>query len=91
LASGGCPFRADTNGIENLNSQLGNYIGRVKRWRDSGQRQRWIAMGPLEIEQRMRRIDHPENLALLRTALKEAYEKRKASSEPEPLAEEDFN
>jgi len=77
-----------TNGIENLNSQLIKYIGRVKRWMDSDQRQRWIAMGLVEIEQRMRRVDHPEHLAQLRTALKATFE---TTPSPEPLAESNFN
>lgn len=79
-----------TNGIENLNSQLTKYIGRVKRWMDSDHRQRWVAMGLLEVEQKMRRIDHAEDLPLLRAALLRAIEPQNPS-EAEPLAEENFN
>lgn len=53
-----------TNCIESLNSQLGKYLGRIKQWMDSDQRQRWVAKGLLEAEQRMRRINHPEHLPL---------------------------
>jgi len=79
-----------TNCIENLNSQLGKYLGRVKRWMDSDQRQRWVAMGLLEVEQKMRRIDHAEHLPLLRKALLRHIEQQNPS-EMEPLAEENFN
>lgn len=79
-----------TNCIENLNSQLGKYLGRVKRWMDSDQRQRWVAMGLLEVEQKMRRIDHAEHLPLLRTVLIQGIEQHNPSAR-EPLAEENFN
>jgi transposase-like protein len=79
-----------TNCIENLNSQLVKYIGRVKRWMDSDQRQRWVAMGLLEVEQKMRRIDHAEHLPLLRAALLRHIDQQNPS-EREPLAEDNFN
>lgn len=79
-----------TNCIENLNSQLVKYIGRVKRWMDSDQRQRWVAMGLLEVEQKMRRIDHAEHLPLLRAALLREIDPQHPS-EMEPLAERNFN
>ncbi|MEW6609942.1 MAG: transposase, partial [bacterium] len=45
-----------TNCIENLNSQLNKYIGKVKNWKTSTQRYRWIASALLEIEGRMRKV-----------------------------------
>ncbi len=81
-----------TNAIENLNGQLGKYIGRVKRWMDSDQRQRWVTMAILEVETKMRRIDHPENLQLLRKALQQRIPQNQQTSEQEePFAEEIFN
>jgi len=81
-----------TNCIENLNSQLGKYIGRVKRWMDSDQRQRWVAMAMLEIEAKMRRIDHPEHLALLREALQQSIQqKQQTRRQNESFAEKNFN
>jgi transposase-like protein len=81
-----------TNCIENLNSQLGKYIGRVKRWMDSDQRQRWVAMAMLEIEVKMRRIDHPEHLALLRQALQQSIQQKQQTGEQdESFAEKNFN
>jgi len=66
-----------TNCIENLNSQLNKYTGRVKHWKSSDQRHRWVAAGLLEIEKKMRRIDNYKHLPLLRTSLQEAIEKRR--------------
>ena len=59
-----------TNLIENLNSQLKKYIGRVKNWMNSDMRSRWMATALLQIQRRMRRVNNYENLYLLRTALK---------------------
>jgi transposase-like protein len=44
-----------TNAIENLNSLVEDYLGKVKRWHHSEQRARWFALGLLEAEQRMNR------------------------------------
>jgi len=59
-----------TNLIENLNSQLKKYIGRVKNWMNSDMRSRWMATALLQIEKRMRKVNNYEKLHLLRTALK---------------------
>ena len=65
-----------TNSIENLNSQLVKYLGRVKHWMDSDQRMRWVASALLEIEQRMRRIGFRDKLPLLENALRIELKKR---------------
>ncbi len=81
-----------TNVIENLNSQLGKRIGRIKRWINSDQRQRWVAMSLLDIEPRLRRINSYDKLPLLRAALKENIEKRnQQTAENESSDEENFN
>jgi len=59
-----------TNLIENLNSQLKKYLGRVKRWMNSEMRSRWMAVALLQIEKRMRKANNYEKLHLLRTSLK---------------------
>jgi transposase-like protein len=66
-----------TNCIENLNSQLNKYTGRVKHWKTSDQRHRWVAAGLLEIEKKMRRIDNYKHLPLLRSALQQEIDKRR--------------
>jgi transposase-like protein len=81
-----------TNAIESLNSQLGKYLRRVKRWMHSDQRQRWVAMGILEAEKRMRRINSSDKLPMLRAALQNEIKKEKTNdAEIEPLHEENFN
>ena len=79
-----------TNCIESLNSQLGKYLGRIKRWMDSDQRQRWVAMGLMEAEQRMHRINHREHLPLLRKALQREIHKKTPSAK-KPNAKDNFN
>jgi len=59
-----------TNLIENLNSQLRKYLGRVKYWMNSDMRCRWVATSLLQIEKKMRRVNNYEKLHLLRKALK---------------------
>lgn len=59
-----------TNLIENLNSQLKKYIGRVKNWMNSDMRSRWMAVALLQIERRMKKVNNYQKLHLLRTALK---------------------
>ncbi len=58
-----------TNPIENLNSQLAKYLRKVKRWKNSNMRYRWVAAGLMEIEGKMKRINNYKNLPLLRKAI----------------------
>ena len=80
-----------TNCIENLNGQLTKYIGRVKRWMHSDQRQRWVAMGLLQVEKRMNRIQGKDSLTLLRAALQKHIPASESPPENEPPADESFN
>jgi len=61
---------ATTNCIESVNAHLKKYIGRVKYWKNSSQRHRWMACGLIEIEQRMRKVDNYQKLHLMREAVK---------------------
>ncbi len=65
-----------TNCIESLNSQLGQYTHRVSYWKNSNQRQRWVATALLEIETSLRKIKGYKFLPLLRQAMKKANEKQ---------------
>jgi len=58
-----------TNCLESLNSHLNKYIGRVKCWKNSQQRHRWIACALIEIEQRMRKVDNYKKLYIMRQAI----------------------
>ena len=65
-----------TNCIENLNGQVEDYTGNVKRWHHSPQRHRWMALALLEAESRMRRLTGYRDLPKLKQALKEAIPDR---------------
>ena len=58
-----------TNCIENLNSLIGNRTGKVDRWRNSEQKQRWLATAILDIEPRLRTVVGYRHLPRLRAAL----------------------
>ncbi len=59
-----------TNCIENVNSKLGGYLRKIKYWKTPDMLARWVAMGLIEIESRMRKINNHKKLYLLRNALK---------------------
>ena len=67
-----------TNCLESLMAQVGQRTGKVDRWRNSDQKQRWVASalpvcvprtGRLDIEPRLRRIKGYRHLPTLRAAL----------------------
>ena len=58
-----------TNCIENLNSQLTEYIRKIKRWMSSDQRYRWVVLGMMEAENHMRKIQNYKKLYLLKNAI----------------------
>ena len=66
----------NTNCIESLNRQLGQYTHRVSYWKNSNQRQRWVATALLEIEPGLRKIKGYKYLPLLRQAIKRVGEKQ---------------
>lgn len=71
-----------TNVIENLNSQLGKYIGKVKRWKNSEMRYRWIASALIEVEERMNRVPNYKNLPDMKEKIK-AYIRNSSHSNSE--------
>ncbi len=56
-----------SNCIESLNSQLGRYTKRVSYWKNSNQRQRWVATALLEIEPSLRKIKGYKFLPILKS------------------------
>lgn len=58
-----------TNCIESLNSQLGRYVRKVTRWKNSDQIYRWVAAGLMESERRMNKIRNYKSLKTLRERL----------------------
>jgi transposase-like protein len=58
-----------TNCLESLMSQVGQRTDQVDRWRNSDQKQRWVASALLDMEPRLRRIKGYRHLPTLRAAL----------------------
>ena len=58
-----------TNCIESLNSQVEKVCGRVTHWKNSSQKQRWLAAALLDIEPRLRKIKGYKHLPKLRLVL----------------------
>jgi transposase-like protein len=58
-----------TNCIESLNRQVGIYTDRVDYWKNSDQRQRWVAAAGLEIEPHLRKVKGYRHLKTLRQAM----------------------
>jgi transposase-like protein len=69
LAELGVSFKT-TNCIESVMAQVGQYTDKVDHWRNSSQKQRWVATALLEIEPRLRRVKGYRILWKLREALK---------------------
>ena len=61
---------ATTNCIENLNSQIEKYLRKVKHWKTSTQKYRWVASALLDIESRMRKVDNCTKLSDMRNKIK---------------------
>lgn len=59
-----------TNCLESVNRQLEMYTGRVCRWQNSNQRQRWVASALLEIEPSLRKVNGYKHLMELRNIMK---------------------
>ena len=59
-----------TNGIESIHAAVQRRCGRVTYWKNSSQRQRWLAATLLDLEPRLNRICGYQHLPQLREALK---------------------
>ncbi|MBU1446637.1 transposase [Patescibacteria group bacterium] len=58
-----------TNCIESINSQAEEICGKVDHWKNSNQRQRWLAAALTDIEGRLYRVRGRQHLGKLREAL----------------------
>ena len=58
-----------TNIIESINAQAEERCGRVDCWKNSNQKQRWLASALLDIEPRFRRLSGYRHLPALRSAI----------------------
>jgi len=59
-----------TNIIESIHARVERRTARVNHWRNSEQKQRWLATALLDLEPRLRRVKNYRALPLLREALK---------------------
>ena len=59
-----------TNCLESLMAQIGQRTGKVDRWRNSDQKQRWVASALLDVEPNLHRIKGYRHLPTLRAALR---------------------
>ena len=71
-----------TNCLESVNSLVEERCAKVDHWKNSSQRQRWLATALVEIEPRLRKVMGYRHLLKLREALKRALKiETKTSSE----------
>jgi putative transposase len=59
-----------TNCLESVFGQVEDRCGKVSHWKNSSQKQRWLASSLLDIEPRLRRIQGYKHLGQLREALR---------------------
>lgn len=67
-----------TNLIESINAGLGQRTDKVDRWRNSEQKQRWVASALLDLEKGLRRIKGYRHLPQLKEALKKSTAEKEA-------------
>ncbi len=65
-----------TNVLESINSQIESATKRVKYWKNSNQRQRWVALALLDIEPRLRRIKNYKYLPRLKEIMKQKVQQQ---------------
>jgi len=58
-----------TNCLENVNAMIEERVAKIDHWKNSSQRQRWLATALLDIEPRLRRVMGLHHLAALREAV----------------------
>jgi putative transposase len=59
---------ATTNGLESIFALVEQRTGKVDRWQNSNQKQRWLATALLDVEPRLRRLQGYRALPQLREA-----------------------
>ena len=69
-----------SNALESIHARVESRIAKVDHWKNSEQKQRWLATALLDLEPRLRRIKHFRALPLLRAALTRRIEGMKKSA-----------
>ena len=75
-----------TNIIESINAQAEERCGRVDYWKNSSQKQRWLAAALMDIEPRLRRLSGYRHLPKLREAIMADLEIRQSEEGSELAA-----
>ena len=69
-----------TNALESIHARVESRTAKVDHWKNSEQKQRWLATALLDLEPRLRRIRNYRALPLLREALKRQMQGMKTSA-----------
>jgi hypothetical protein len=69
-----------TNLLESIHARVEARVQKVDHWRNSDQKQRWLATALLDLEPHLRRVKNYQALPLLQRALQQHVEKRKQSA-----------
>ena len=69
-----------TNALESIHARVESRIAKVDHWKNSEQKQRWLATALLDLEPRLRRIKNFRALPLLRVAFTRQIEGMKKSA-----------
>ena len=69
-----------TNALESIHARVESRTGKVDHWKNSEQKQRWLATALLDLEPRLRRIRNYRALPLLREALRRQVEAKKSAA-----------
>jgi transposase-like protein len=69
-----------TNALESIHARVESRLANVDHWRNSEQKQRWLATALLDLEPRLRRIKNFRALPLLREALRRQIEGAKKAA-----------
>jgi len=69
-----------TNALESIHARVESRTAKVDHWKNSEQKQRWLATALLDLEPRLRRIRNYRALPLLREALRRQVEAKKAAA-----------
>ena len=69
-----------TNALESIHARVESRTAKVDHWRNSEQKQRWLATALLDLEPRLRRIRNYRALPLLREALRRPQEVKKSAA-----------
>jgi transposase-like protein len=69
-----------TNALESIHARVESRTAKVDHWKNSEQKQRWLATALLDLEPRLRRIRNYRALPLLREAIKRQLQGAKKSA-----------